>query len=514
MSNQVVVTLSAKDEISKVVRGLKVNLGTLPSSVSGLSGAFGSIGNSLKSWAGDIGNATLQLGKLTAAGLAFSAIGIATNGIMDATKSESQSLAAANALSVSKSISLDAAQSITAAMEKVLSKDASVLPGSAKDYMQIMSAISPAVAGATASMDEYKNTMLTISKLSGAIKPDTVSGDMAGIAISKFISEGTDFRQNDFFQKNAGLKDTINKEMVKLGVDEKQLGKMTASQRAKLFETALKSYTTPELLTKLAKTSSGAMGALSDSFFSERDGIFGFLREFKDSATGASTNALEGFKGFISSLNNLFSALKARGGGIDPMVLINEFFQNLTAFVNRMTAVVKGGGDLVNFLKTELITGIRLFAAGLKAVLNDPEIAKMLREGLHEAIKVLVEVLGEAFKNIGGELWKAMGRVNDSSGINGAVTEMQKTRAANPSTQPANFQDILGGIGNIFARPTNVPQPSGLPSVGSSNMIDKRQPANVSFVINGADMDKKQLANEVLQKMSGMFQEYKRTVIA
>lgn len=319
MSNQVIVTLSARDEASRVIdrvtsqleNGLTRSLGkatlganlmtsAITKGLQGLGSLMGEVGAKLKE------SMNIQQQNISTAGTLMKLIGLDFN---------------------------EATGFIDGFSDK-MSKVAASLPGATSDYVNlgkgIMDNLVPAFKALDGSFDRegYSEALNSISKDAGFLAATSgVNTSLAGLGISKFLGgvSTASLQQLKFFEANPAILSFIEKEAQKLG---KEIKDLTANERVKVLQAALK---VPDEVIKASTTSiSGLVEGFKSTLFDPQTGIFGLMKDLSDQAGTQSvyTALNDGLKnilgedGLLSAVGKTLTVLGIEFG--DPMVALRN----------------------------------------------------------------------------------------------------------------------------------------------------------------------------------------------
>lgn len=381
-TNTVNVTLSARDEISSVVRSVASSIrGDLSSSFTGAALKANLMTEAVKAGLGAIQNL----------------VGTLSDGLKQAIDIQSENIATAgNIMKLTGQNYAQATEFIDEFSVK-MSNVAAALPGATSDYVALGKALMDDVVPAFKNLDGsvnltgLKKEMEEVATL-GTLLAQSANVNTTGAsnAISKFLG-GTagkgELMQLDFFQKNTTFRNTLFEEVEKLGKDVKEL---TVKQRLEIFKKA--ASVPKEVLDAQSKSIKGLMAGFQSSLFDPQSGIFGFMRDLDSKSKGNQSvltslneaiDALIGEKGLFGNLSQTLRIMGVNFG--DPMASLRSgimFFTDKIKQVNIILDVFKRSRDIGgleqrirNFLATllnfDLTPLTNSFGKGLANVVNN-----------------------------------------------------------------------------------------------------------------------------------------------
>lgn len=226
-----------------------------------------------------------------------------------------------------------------------LASAAAILPFSTRDYVltfkQSIDSIAQGISGSRTDItkeeltQEIRTKGVEVSKLlTLQAKTTNTSSVMAAKVFGQFLGGQLNL-QSDFFQANSVFKNKVVDESVKLGAKKRgesvDLKGLSESDRYLAFTNALKASISPEMLSELENSLSGALEGLKSLAQDNTTGILGFNRVIKTGRRDAQTGKeIDTFYGAISSLvrpliNSLSSVLSTTLKLFDPLQAVSVF---------------------------------------------------------------------------------------------------------------------------------------------------------------------------------------------
>lgn len=343
MSNRVEILLSARDNISGTIRGIKGNI------ASGIGSAVATV-------------ATLTA-SITLAGVAFAGLGSGFSKAADL-----QTAAVTNAYSLATVIgsTVSEAKQVTKDLTVQMTALGNTLPGVTEDYQKFANAIGTTVAfGSGGSMEKYKKDLIELSKVGGLLSVTGAADATQGAgALNKFLSGGMSmseaFATSDLFQKNQDFKVYLGKAQSDLGLAGKDFQRgLSNAQRAAVVTLAGSMKFSPEMLAAYGETADTQLQAIKSKLFNPMTGIFGFARTMKGLDGRSALDAVATFMGQVDKLGTTAGAwLSTHGINLDPMEAIGHFMDTASGWAAGFEALIKGDKSGLNSMLKELRRGI------------------------------------------------------------------------------------------------------------------------------------------------------------
>ncbi|MBD2515188.1 hypothetical protein H6G93_09240 [Nostoc sp. FACHB-973] len=347
MANNVVVTISAKDEASRVIDQLTSKID------SGL-------GKSLK---GAVLGANLMTGAFK---LGLDTIGNLFTGLADklnqAMSIQQQNITTAGTLMKLTSMNFQDAGVFIDDFAIKMSRAAASLPGATSDYVNlgkgIMDNLVPAYKALDGSFNKegFTEALESISKSAGFLAATSgVDTNLTSQGISKFLggASSASLAQLKFFEANPAVLSFIEQEAKKLGKDLKDL---TARERVEVLQQALK--VPKEVIDASTKSVSGLVEGFKSTLFDPQTGVFGIMKDLSKQKGNQSvfTAIAEGLNGLIGEnglLSTIGTTLKTLGIEFeDPMVTLRGAILQFNSKVRYLTGSLKafssGNADVEN----------------------------------------------------------------------------------------------------------------------------------------------------------------------
>jgi hypothetical protein len=338
MSNTITFTLNAKDEATKVVKDL---VGTVKGE---LAGAFGQA-----MVAANLFTAAIQTGL----GKVNDLVGRLREGLNQAIDIQSENISTAGNIMKLTGQNYDQASDFIDKFSIKMSNVAATLPGATSDYVNFGKAIMDDVIPAFKNLDGSIDLSAMRKELEEVSTYGTLLQQSAGVttqsatnAISKFLggtSGMASLRALDFFEKNTTFRNILTEEIEKLGGDVQAL---TVKQRLEIFKKA--AQLPPEVLKAQSESIGGLMAGFESLLFDPQSGIFGFMRDLNEKATGSQS--------VLVALNELLAVTVGEGGlffsmgetlknlGVDlgdPMVALRSGILFITNKLQELNSILK-----------------------------------------------------------------------------------------------------------------------------------------------------------------------------
>lgn len=342
MANSVLITLTAKDEASKVIDNLS----------SKIEGKLN------KSLGGAVLGAKLMSNAISAG---MSGIGSLVTGVNDKLKEsmkiQQNNISTAGTLMKLIGLNFNDATGFIDDFSKSMSQVASTLPGATSDYVNlgkgIMDNLVPAFKALDGSFDKegYKKSLEAISRDAGYLAASSgVDTNLTSMGVSKFLGGAStkSLAQLKFFEANPAILSFIEAEAKKLGKD---LDKLTARERVDVLQKALK--VPDEVIAASTKSISGLTEGFKSTLFDPQTGVFGLMRDLSEKAGNQSAftalnealNNVLGDNGLFAVIGKSLSAMGISFG--DPMVYLRDgilWFNDKIKFLTDSLKLFGGNG--------------------------------------------------------------------------------------------------------------------------------------------------------------------------
>ena len=341
-SQPVKLVIEAIDRTKLVVAGIQSRLAGLS---SGGSGSFSGVGQ-----AGQVSGLAIGAG-FAAANLAINtvtqSVQMLTGSMQEAIKSETQFITTASGLANALGTPISNAKTLLDSLQNDLSIAAAELPGENRDYIAVLNQVSDTIAKEyRGDMEGFKKAVKDITIRTAALASTIpgLSGDAAGMTIERLISGGGgwgELKQLDLFQKNAPLRDAIEKGAQEEGVTMAKWQQLTTKKRLAIVNKALSKVATDELFNEFSGTADSLIQGMKSKLFDMRTGIFGLMRDV-DSREDRS--ALDAFTEVLKRVRNLAAAgnrLAHRVGFVvDPMESLIDFFDGVNQLLGQIAFIM------------------------------------------------------------------------------------------------------------------------------------------------------------------------------
>jgi hypothetical protein len=403
-SNQVTVTISAKDEASKVISrlqkgiegaALKANL--LANVItSGVTSAFSALNDKFKE------STQLQLNNINA----------------------TSTFAALTGKSFADSGEL------VQKLNDNLSEAAAKLPGSTQAYKDIALGISDNLIPAFTDANGAFNEGAFLEGITDITKGLGVLGAASGVAskdVSKFTakllggSSMSELKQLLFAEANPAFLSLVEK---KLDTTGKKLSDLTVKERAEILKAVQAQLITPETIKAASSSVGGLIEGLKSNLFDASSGMFGLMRDLDSKTKGEQSvlnaindglDALIGDSGLLSVIGKTLKDLGINFG--DPMVFLRDgilsFTNKIKSFSNELKAI-QTPEDISELIGKTLVGLIRdnlTFSGNLSEV-----VGKGLADLINNAFNILkgldygfigeitLSAIGNFFRGVGSFL--------------------------------------------------------------------------------------------------------------
>lgn len=536
-NNRVDVRITARDEISGVVRNIKGNISSIGAVAAGVTTA------------------------LVGMALAVGGVMKLSEGLSAASKMQTTIISGAGDVATMMGVSYNDALKNVKETQKEISKMAASLPGETAGYGAIASAISSSIAkGAQGDMQKYKTDILDVTKTLGMLAATKgVNMDMAASASVKFVNGSANlsemFSVNDVFQKNQPFKDFLLAELANMGKQEKDWKSLSQDVRNKAIKLAGAKAFSPEMLKALEMSTESRFQTLKSGLFDPLTGMFGWMRELPG---GTGKTALDSVGEFLRHFTAMSVAIgkfgNSMGINIDPMQEAANVINSLSKQLKNVTDIFDAGGDVWGNLTKLTIDSASNSLNKISNSVQSVNWAAMGEEFGNTIGKILTdEKFGIALERI---LISSVNALGDA--IDGAITGLIKTinkyladvpnRMLNDATggflgesadgglngyqKWANDVDKLsGGKGDAGSAPLKgaitpleapsqsiVPKTtSSLPSLSQMSNSSSRSNTfapTITLTASNAGGDIQATADYILLELNKQFTQYRDTVLA
>ena len=386
-NNSVTITLSARDEASKVIQGLRGSLTAATAAgnilantiTSGVSRAFQGLSKSV-SEASDI-----QLNNITGAGT-FAALTGKSYG--EATKFIDK-------------------------MNLSLAKTAATLPGTTQGYkdiaLGIMDNLLPAFQDANGVVNE-EEFLKGITNITTGLGVLGAASNVASSDISKFTGKFmggasmAELSQLLFAEANPAFLSIMQRKLDESG---KKLEQLTVNERKTILEAVQKELVTPEVIAAASNSLGGLLEGLKSSLFEQTTGMFGLLRDLDEETEGEQSafSAIQrifvklfGNNGIFPTIGNIMRDL---GIDADPMKMLSSGLGKLGRFLDGLKQLLWLIDDVgLKDLPYELGTKIGEFINKVIDPSKATEHVKKMGELIWKGIKGFTETLGTSLATL------------------------------------------------------------------------------------------------------------------
>jgi hypothetical protein len=377
-NNNVVVTLTAKDEASRVIDRLKGSLsmataaGNILANVitSGLSAAFTGLSNSIKQ-ASDI-----QLNTIRGAG-AFAAL---------------------------TGKSFEAGQGFINKMNQALSETAANLPGTTQGYkdiaLGIMDNLIPAFEDANGVLNEGA-LLEGLTEITTGLGVMGAASNIAAADVNRFTakflggSSMAELKQLLFSEANPDFLSLVEERLAESG---KKLEQLTVKERAAILNQVQKDLITPDVIEAASNSVSGQVEGFMSSLFDQQTGQLGLMRDTNlevegdqsvMNSLGPALNKVIGPDGILANLSRI---LNEAGINTDIMGMLVTGLDKLTNFFTKVNEMLKGikGGEIGSFdIGAMLGQGVNGLIDMITNAIANPQLPSMIINGLGQAFLAL-----------------------------------------------------------------------------------------------------------------------------
>jgi hypothetical protein len=331
--NTVSFLFTATDRVTRTVNNIK-------SSISGLTGsaAPGGVGGVAASFLGNLGSSAV-LGGIS---LATQGIQRMTGAMNDAVSAQTAFITTASGLGNSLGVPMKESKALLETLQKDLSTVAAVLPGENKDYLAVLNMLSDTVAtGFKGDIEGFKGAILDITKRTAALGSTIpgLSGEASGQTMEMLMNGNTltSLKRLDLFQKNAPLKNALEREMKAANLEDKNWTRATLKQRIAVIQKALKATATDELFSEFQDTAESLMQGMKNAIFDMQTGVFGFMRRV---GSREDRTVLDAFTEVLKRIRTLGSAgnrlARALGFSFDPMETLIDVMDGVNNFLGNI----------------------------------------------------------------------------------------------------------------------------------------------------------------------------------
>src|SRR5574338_380551 len=271
------ITITAIDHATRV-------LGRVNTAVAGVAktgnSATGQMSGFMASLAGNLGAAAIT----TSLGAISQGFNSVKSSIQGAIQEQTTFITSSAALVDPLGTTLDKAKGIMDNLQTELSQAAAVLPGENKDYIAVLNMLSDTVATQfKGDIGGFKDTVLDITKRTAALASTVqgLSGEAAGQIMEMLMAGNTmsSLKKLDLFQKNAPLRNALERQIKDAGLEGDKWTKATTKQRLEVIQKALKVAATDELFAEFEGTAESIIQSMKSKLVDMRTGIFGMMRK-------------------------------------------------------------------------------------------------------------------------------------------------------------------------------------------------------------------------------------------
>lgn len=329
------ITITAIDRASRVI-------GKVNSSIAGMVRARNDVekqsGEGDSFWGNLKANATMAA--LNTISQGFNNVKASIQG---AIKEQTTFITSSSALVDPLGITLDNAKGLMDSLQTELSQAAAVLPGENRDYIAVLNMLSDTVATQfKGDIGGFKDTVLDITKRTAALASSVegLSGEAAGQTMEMLMAGNTmtSLRKLDLFQKNAPLRNSLERQIKDAGLEGDKWTKATTKQRLEVIQKALKVAATDELFAEFEGTAESIIQSMKSKLIDMRTGIFGMMRkvDLREGRTvlDAFTEVLKRIRSLGAAANRIAKLL---GFSFDPMAALIDVFDYLNTALGNIT---------------------------------------------------------------------------------------------------------------------------------------------------------------------------------
>lgn len=334
--NTVRFLFTATDRVTKVVQGISASIGGLTKGVG--AGLTGGVGGVAASFLGNLGSAAV----LGGIGMATQGIQKMTGAMNEAVSAQTSFITTASGLGNSLGVPIKESKALLETLQKDLSQAAAVLPGENRDYLAVLNMLSDTVAtGFKGDIEGFKGAITDITTRTAALASTVpnLSGEAAGQTMEMLMQGNTltSLKRLDLFQKNAPLKNALEREMKAANLGDKEWAKATLQQRIAVIQKALKATATDELFSEFQDTAESLIQGMKTAIFDMQTGIFGFMRRV---SSREDRTVLDAFTEVLKRLRTLGAAgnrlAKALGFTFDPMETLIDVMDGVNNFLGNI----------------------------------------------------------------------------------------------------------------------------------------------------------------------------------
>lgn len=367
------ITITAIDHATRV-------LGNVSNAVAGVAktgnSATGQMSGFMASLAGNLGAAAIT-SSLGAISQGFNNVKASIQG---AIQEQTTFITSSAALVEPLGTTLDKAKGIMDNLQIELSQAAAVLPGENRDYIAVLNMLSDTVATQfKGDIGGFKDTVLDITKRTAALASTVpgLSGEAAGQTMEMLMSGNTmtSLKRLDLFQKNAPLRNALERQIKDAGLEGDKWTKATTKQRLEVIQKALKVAATDELFAEFEGTAESIIQSMKNKLIDMRTGIFGMMRKV-DLREGRTV--LDAFTEVLKRIRSLGAAgarlAKALGFSFDPMAALIDVFDGLNTMLGNITYQLdistpqEAITDVITSIGDSISQTIRSAVNGMKAI--------------------------------------------------------------------------------------------------------------------------------------------------
>ncbi len=530
-SNNVVVTISAKDQLTGHLRGIRGQLSGMGSSLDEASAKVAGMGSAF------IG---------LAAGVATTVFAVAGlgKGLKEAMNLELTSVSTAEVLMEKMGVTAGVAARTVKDLYKEISTLSAALPNSEQAYLaaanSAASFASRASKGDTKKFREITIDASTIFGLSGA--STNTSAPETGEIVNRFLAGEESLKQLmriNSIQKDPRLTGAIRETLRDMGKSTKDWEKLQDDERVDFVKRLKAKYATPEYIARLSDTTDGYFQSIVARLFSPVNGLFGFMRDIPALVGTGTRTANDSVKNFLKSVMELTEVLSGKKG-IDPMVLIANMFDGFTETIKDVKAIIEKGGDIWHHLTiaftakltggledlTKMIQSVDWSGLGtavgsnITKILTDDQLGSALEKAITAGLQGIADTIIGAIKGSLKELAKDFDptqiAAREAKGMQKIGSDLQNSpviKDSIPLLKPIGDAakgafDFGNWLGQQFGGGgTNSAPLSSLPSIGSSQGVTKSQQMSNVININGAASNPQEIAAAVMSQINSAWQD-------
>ncbi|ANV88497.1 hypothetical protein [Picosynechococcus sp. PCC 7117] len=396
-NNNVIVTISAKDEATKVFQGLNQSL------VAGVA-------------AGNLLADTIK----NAVGGAFNFL---KGTIAESAQIQQSSITAASSIAALTGKSFSDAGKLVDELNNKLADAAASLPGTTQGYKDIALGISdnliPAFTDASGVLDE-RSFVDGLEDITVGLGVLGAASNVAASDVSKFTakflggSSMSELKNLMFAEANPAFLAIVEKKLSESG---KKLEELTAKERATILQAVQNELVTDDVIFAASNSVSGMWEGFKSSLFDQTSGIFGLMRDLDEDMEGNQSvfaslqrvmMKIFGSDGVITNLNRILQEL---GIEVDPMEGLANGLGKIGGWLDSLNRWLSTlslpdlqnlfSGEGIGFRLSQYFSGVLNRAFGFLSNLNDGATVEGIAD---RATNLLKEGLQAVFTNIAGIL--------------------------------------------------------------------------------------------------------------